>query len=165
LQQTHMTIDDAKKVKVVLTIGGLSPVIDHAMRVARRLSDDITAVYVATDPEQGEKVKRKWDVQRHGGTPLLVLPSPYRDVITPLRKYLDRLHLDHPDTIIQLLVPVIVTNEPFDEYLHNGTADLIRRELRFSEGILITEIPFYVNMNKSEAKVLAYEPQVGQGDD
>lgn len=165
LQETPMTIDDARGVKVVLTIGGLTPVIDHAMRAARRLSTDITAVYVATDPEQGEKVSRKWDQARHGGTPLVVLPSPYREVISPLRRYLDRLRLENPEMIINLLVPVIVTNEPFDEYLHNGTADQIRRELRFSEGILITEIPFYVNMKAQEARVLAYEPQAGQGDD
>lgn len=153
-----MTIDDAMQVKVVLTIGGLSPVIDPSMKVARRISSDITAVYVATDPEQGEKVRRKWDMARHGGTPLVVLPSPYRAVIAPLCRYLDRLHQKNPDTVINLLVPVIVTNEPFDEYLHNGTADLIRRQLRYSEGILVTEIPFCVNMRRNHAAVLAYEP-------
>jgi len=114
LQQTHMTI------------GGLTPVIDHAMKVAARISTDITAVYVATDPDQGEKVKRKWDQARHGGTPLVVLDAPYREVIPPLRRYLDRLRVEYPTTLINLLVPVVVTNEPFDEYLHNGTADLIR---------------------------------------
>lgn len=164
LHQAHMTIDQASKMKVILTIGGLTPVIDHAMRVARRLSDDITAVYVAIDPAQGEKVQRKWDLARHGGTELLVLASPYRDVIGPLRKYLDKLRAEEPGTVINLLVPVVVTNEAFDEYLHNGTADQIRRELRFSEGILITEIPFYVNMHRVKPGVLAYEPTIGQGD-
>ncbi|MDB4895348.1 MAG: amino acid transporter [Firmicutes bacterium] len=157
LLEQPMPIDSAQKVKVVLTIGGLSPVIDHAMRVARRLSDDITAVYVAVDPELGEKFERKWDLNRHGGVPLAVLPSPYRDVVPPLRKYLDKLQHDNPDTLINLLVPVIVTNEPFDEYLHNGAADMILRELRYSQGILVTEIPFYVNMHASAAGVLCYE--------
>jgi amino acid transporter len=35
LHQEHLTIDDAKKVKTVLAIGGLSAVIDHSMKVAR----------------------------------------------------------------------------------------------------------------------------------
>jgi amino acid transporter len=164
LLEQPMPIDSAKKVKVVLTIGGLSPVIDHAMRVARRLSDDITAVYVAIEPELGEKFERKWDLNRHGGVPLAILPSPYRDVVAPLRKYLDKLQHEHPDTLINLLVPVIVTNEPFDEYLHNGAADMILRELRYSQGIIVTEIPFYVNMHTSDPGVLCYE--VGKaGDD
>ncbi|MDB4895549.1 MAG: amino acid transporter [Firmicutes bacterium] len=152
-----MTIDNATKVKVVLTIGGLSPVIDHSMRVARRLSTDITALYVAVEPELGEKLQRKWDLARHGGVPLVVIPSPYREVVEPLRRWLDNLHRENPDTLINLLVPVVVTNEPFDNYLHNGAADQILRDLRYTEGIIVTEIPFYVNMNPTES-VLAYDP-------
>jgi hypothetical protein len=160
----RMTIDRPGKVKVILTIGGLSPVIDHSLRIARRISGDITAVYVAVEPEAGEKIRQKWDLRRHGGTPLVVLPSPYREVVEPLRRYLDRLHLEQPDTVINLLVPVVVTNEPFDEYLHNGHADHILRELRYTEGIIVTEIPFYVNMGPDADRVIAYEPKQA-GDD
>lgn len=154
LLKEHLTMDDARKVKVVMTIGGLTPVIDHAMRVARRISKDVTAVYVAVEPELGEKVARKWDKARHGGTELIVVPSPYREVVAPLKAYLEAMHLREPQTLINLLVPVVVTNEPFDDYLHNGYADQILRELRFSEGIIITEIPFYVNMSPDASKIV-----------
>lgn len=164
LQSTHMTLDTARGAKVVLTIGGLSPVIDHSLRVARRLSNDITAVYVAVDPEQGAKVERKWDKARHGGVELVVLDAPYRDLIEPLREYLDRLRAENPGVLINLLVPVVVTNEAFDHYLHNGAADQILRELRYSEGILLTEIPFYVNMSPKADQVLACTP-IAQGND
>jgi len=162
LLKEHMVIDDPRKVKVVLTIGGLSPVIDHSMRVARRISTDITAVYVAVEPELGEKITRKWDLNRHGGVPLMVIASPFREVVAPLRGYLDSLLRAEPDTLINLLVPVIATNEPFDNYLHNGAADQILRELRFSEGIIITEIPFYVNMSSDGARTLAQEAESGR---
>lgn len=158
LLDEHLTLDDAKKVKVVLTIGGLSPVIDHSLRVARRISTDISAVYVAVEPEQGEKMARKWDVARHKGVQLTVLPSPFRTVVPPLRKYLDELHRKNPTTLINLLIPVIVTNDALDAYLHNGTADLLIREMRFSEGILLTVIPFYVNMDPEAESVIANYP-------
>ncbi|HLO03133.1 MAG TPA: APC family permease [Symbiobacteriaceae bacterium] len=154
LLKEHLTMDDARRVKVILTIGGLTPVIDHAMRVAHRISKDVTAVYVAVEPEIGEKVARKWDKARHSGTELVVVPSPYREVVAPLKEYLEQMHRQEPHTLINLLVPVIVTNEPFDDYLHNGYADQILRELRFSEGIIITEIPFYVNMNPDATKIV-----------
>jgi amino acid transporter len=159
-----MSIDNATRMKVVLTIGGLSPVIDHAMKVARQISNDITAVYVAVEPELGEKYQRKWDLERHSGVPLVVLSSPYREVVEPLRKYLDRLRRETPEAMITLLVPVVATNEPFDNYLHNGAADQLLRELRFTEGIIVAEIPFYVNMSNSAEGVLAYTPDEG-GDD
>lgn len=154
LLKEHLTMDDAREVKVILTIGGLTPVIDHAMRVAYRISKDVTAVFVAVEPEIGEKVARKWDKARHGGTELVLIPSPFRLVVPPLREYLEQLHRQEPQTLINLLVPVVVTNEPFDNYLHNGYADQILRELRFSEGIIITEIPFYVNMAPTAEKVI-----------
>lgn len=141
-----MAIDEARRVKVVLTIGGLSPVIDHSMRVARRISDDIVAVHVATDPEQASRIARKWDRQRHGGVELTVLESPYREIVPPLREFLERLQRENPGVVLDLLVPVIVTNDPFDAYLHNGVAWQVVRELTYSEGILITVIPFYVDM-------------------
>ncbi|MGE5675073.1 MAG: APC family permease [Mycobacterium leprae] len=161
LQGTHMTFDDANAVKVVLTIGGLSPVIDHSLQVARQFSSDITAVFVATEPELGEKMARKWDINRHKGVPLVVLDSPYRNVVPPLRKYLTTLHQENPNTVINLLVPVVVTNDPFDSYLHNGLADRLLREMRFSEGILMTVIPFYVDMDPAADHVIATYPPLG----
>lgn len=154
LESEHMTIDDAQQVKVVLTIGRLSPVVDHSLRVARQMSPDVSAVYVAVDPAEGERIANKWDVERHGGIRLTVLPSPYRSVAPPLRTYLDQLQKRNPGTLINLLVPIVITNKTNDEYLHNGTADQILRELRFSEGILITVIPFFVNMAAGAASAL-----------
>ncbi len=150
----HMTIDDPPATKVILTLGKLSPVIDHSLRVARRMSRDITAVYVAVDPEVGEEYRRKWDLRRHGGVPLVVLPSPYRDVVGPMREYLERIRAENPKTLINLVVPIVATNEPFDSYLHNGTADLILRELRYTEGIVISVVPFYVDMSSHAERVI-----------
>ncbi|HEY3365488.1 MAG TPA: APC family permease [Symbiobacteriaceae bacterium] len=160
LRDEHLMLDDARRMRVVVTIGGLSPVIDHVMKVARQISDDISAVYVAVDPEQGQKIARKWDVARHKGVLLTVLESPYRTVVPPLRKYLDELHKRNPRTLVNLLVPVIATNDPFDAYLHNGTADQLLRELRYSEGILMTIIPFYVNMDPEPERAIADYPKV-----
>ncbi|MGE5509142.1 MAG: APC family permease [Chitinophagales bacterium] len=159
LAREHLCIDDASKVKVVLTIGGLSNVIDHSLCVARRLSSDITAVYVAVNPEEGAAVAQKWDRGRHGGVNLVVLESPYRTVAGPLFKYLVELQRENPTTVIHLLMPIIVTNDPFDAYLHNGTADQVIRELRFTEGILLTLIPFFVDMSADPERVIAPIPE------
>lgn len=149
LEKERMRIDTAGRIKVVLAIGGLSPVIDHAARVACRLSPDVVAVHVATEPEYGEHIRRAWQPEKYGGIPLKVLESPFRDVVGPLRAFLDRLLAENPGTVINLLVPAIVTNDPFDGYLHNGTASQILRELVYSEGVLITVIPFYVDLTEN----------------
>lgn len=158
LAAVPMTVDMARRVKVVVAIGGLSPVIDHTMRAARRLSDDITAVYVAVEPELGAKVKRKWDIERHKGVPLMVLESPFRNVVAPLVQYVETVRKKNPDTLVNLLVPVISTDLPFDNYLHNGTAEFIVRELRFTEGIMVTTIPFHIHMSDVDGPVMVPSP-------
>jgi amino acid transporter len=160
LMGERMRIDEAQHMKVVMTIGGLSPVIDHSLKVARRISDDIVAVYVATEPELGEKVARKWDIKRHGGVKLEVLEAPLRRVIPPLRKYLEDLKNSDRTLLVNLLIPVIVTNDPLDAYLHNGTAEQLVRELRFSEGIVVTLIPFFVDMDPEAKRAIAPYPDV-----
>ncbi|ADU50939.1 amino acid transporter [Thermaerobacter marianensis DSM 12885] len=146
LDEDRMRIDTAGRIQVVLAVGALNAVIRHAARVARRLGHDVVAVHVATDPDYGRRLLREWRPERVHGIPLEVLESPYRDVVGPLRAYLDRRLAERPGTVINLLVPVIVTNDPFDAYLHNGTAYQILRELVYSEGVLITVIPFYVDL-------------------
>lgn len=146
LDVERLRIDEPGRMLVVLTVGGLTPVIRHAARVARRLGRDVVAVHVAVDRDYAQQLRRAWPTDRGGGIPLEILDSPYRNVVDPLREYLDRRLAEEPGRVINLLVPVIVTNDPFDAYLHNGTAYQILRELVYSEGVLITVIPFYVDV-------------------
>jgi amino acid transporter len=159
LAEAPLTIARARKVKVIVAVGGLTPVVDHALRVARHVSGDITAVHVAVEPEMAKEVHTRWKRRYGNQTPLKVIASPYRDVAGPLRAYLDRLLAEHPGTLVNLMIPVVVTNDPFDAYLHNGTADFLHRELRYTEGLVVTEIPFYVNMSSKKAGVVAYRPR------
>ncbi len=48
-----------------------------ALRYARSLSEDVTAVHVAIDPGDGEKAQKKWETWGDG-TRLVILDSPYR---------------------------------------------------------------------------------------
>jgi hypothetical protein len=159
LAEEPLTITRARKVEVVLAVSALTPVVDHALRVARYIAPEITAVHVAVDPHAADKLKAKWKKRYAGVASLRVLPSPYRDVVGPLQEYLDRRLAERGHTLINLVIPVVVTNQPFDEYLHNGTADLLHRELRYSEGIVVTEVPFYVNVAARKGGVIAYRPR------
>lgn len=156
LASEPLAISQARKVKAVLAVSALTPVIDHSLWLARRITEDIRAVHVAVDPEQGIELQRRWSRKRYGGVPLVVLPSPYRDVVGPLQGYLDQLLVEHPKAVINLLVPLVVTNEPFKDYLHNGTADQLLRELRYTEGIVISAVPFYVDTRDGAPRAMAY---------
>ena len=67
--------------RVIILIGGVHQGTLAALRYARRLSDDVTAVHVSTDPAESEKIQKKWDIYGEGYAPgdtALTLPPDDR---------------------------------------------------------------------------------------
>ena len=89
-----------------------------ALRYARMLSDDITAVHISLEPEDTEKVRKKWE--RWGrGNRLVIVDSPYRLFLEPLLDYIDEiLSSRQSNETITIVVPHFVP----EQKLHNMLA-------------------------------------------
>ncbi|MEW5938404.1 MAG: APC family permease [Chloroflexota bacterium] len=115
-----------------------------ALRYARMLSDDVTAVHVSMDPEQTQKVQRKWETWGQG-TRLVILESPYRLFLEPLLDYLgDIIATRQPNETITIVVPQFIPSKRVYNALHMQTADLLRQELLNKKGVVITDVPYQI---------------------
>jgi hypothetical protein len=115
-----------------------------ALRYAHRLSDDITAVHVSIDPDETEKVKKKWE-NWGDGTRLVVLDSPYRLFVEPLLTYIwEIVAVRQPNETITIVVPQFIPSRSWQNMLHTQTANLLRSELLSIPDIVITEVPYQV---------------------
>jgi len=47
--------------RVIVPVAGIHRGVLHALQYAASLSNDVTAVYVETDPTETEKFRQKWD--------------------------------------------------------------------------------------------------------
>ena len=56
-----------------------------ALRYARSLSDDVTAVHISVDEKETAKLEEKWEIWGEG-VRLVVLNSPYRLFLEPLQQ-------------------------------------------------------------------------------
>ena len=130
--------------RVIMPISGVHRGTLTALRYARELSDDITAVHVSLDPEEAEKVRRKWETWGEG-IRLVVLDSPYRLLLEPLLEYIEWL-ADHrqPNEIITVVVPQFVPRRWYYNLLHTQTAFWLRMALLFKPGVVITDVPYQV---------------------
>ncbi len=130
--------------RVFLPLSGVHRGTLAALRYAQNLSNDITAVHVSIDPEETEKVRRKWE--RWGdGTRLVVLDSPYRLFLEPLLDYLqDVIAHRQPHELITIVVPQFVPSKRWHEFLHMRTADLLRDQLLSYPGVVIVDVPYQV---------------------
>ena len=132
--------------RVILPVSGLHRGTLAALRYARRLSDDLTAVHVSTNPEDAEDVEKKWGLWG-SGVRLVVLDSPYRLLLEPLLEYI-RYVADQrqPNEIITIVVPQFVPRHTWHNVLHAQTAVLLRLALMFRPGIVITSVPYQVGL-------------------
>jgi amino acid transporter len=130
--------------RVILPISGVHRGTVNALRYARMLSSDITAVYVSTDPEKAAHVDRKWG-QWGNGIRLVVVESPYRQLVEPLLEYIELVDRQRqPHEMITIVVPQFVPEKRWHNLLHAQTAVVLRMALLGKPGIVITSVPYQV---------------------
>ncbi len=134
----------ATRHRVIVPVSGVHQGSLEALRYARLLSDDVTAVHISMEPEETEKVKKKWETWGEG-TRLVIVDSPYRLFLEPLLAYLeDIIARRQPNETITIVVPEFVPPERWHNFLHMQTAKLLRSELLAKPGVVVTNVPYQV---------------------
>lgn len=130
--------------RVIIPFSGVHRGTMAALRYARLLSDDVTAIHVAIDPVEAEQVRERW--QKWGeGVRLVILDSPYRLLVEPLLEYVEDITKQRqPNEILTIVVPEFVPRRWVTNALHAQTATLLRLALLFKPGIVITNVPYVV---------------------
>ena len=130
--------------RVIMPVSGVHQGSLAALRYARILSDDVTAVHVAIEPAEAERVKKKWEMWGDG-VRMVMLNSPYRLFLEPLLEYITEIsERRQPGETLTIVVPEFVSNNLFGSTLHTNTADLLRSQLKRQEGIVIINVPYHL---------------------
>jgi len=144
LEQYGSTPPRHARHRVILPLSGVHQGTLEALRYARLLSDDVTAVHISIEPKEAEKVQKKWETWGDG-TRLVILDSPYRLYLEPLLAYIKEIIVQRqPNETITIVVPQFIPSRRWYNALHMQTADLLRSELLSWPGIVITDVPYQV---------------------
>ena len=136
--------------RVIMPVSAIHQGTLEALRYAKLLSDDVTAVHISMDPEETEKVQKKWRTWGEG-TRLVILDSPFRLFIEPLLEYLaEIINQRQPNETITIVVPQFIPSKRWHQALHMRTADFLRQELLSKPGVVITDVPYQVNQEEKE---------------
>lgn len=128
--------------RVIMLISGVHQGTMAALRYARFLSDDVTAVHVSTDPATAEKLHQKWELWGDG-VRLVILDSPYRLLVEPILEYIEEIAAQRqPNEIITIVVPQFVPAHWWQNLLHTQTALMLRLVLLFKPGIVVIDVPY-----------------------
>ncbi len=142
---TYLLPPRVRRQRVIMPISGVHRGTVSALRYARTLSDDVTAVHVSVDPVESEKVRRKWEMWGEG-VRLVILDSPYRLLMEPLLQYIDMLDDQRqPHEVITVVVPEFVPKRRWHHLLHTQAALTLRLALRSRPGIVVMDVPYQLD--------------------
>jgi len=131
--------------RVILPISGVHRGSLAALRYARSLSSDVTAVHVSLDPEETARLQNKWE-KWGDGVRLVILESPYRLLLEPLLEYIEEIAEQcQPKETITIVVPQFVPKHWYHNLLHTQAALMLRLVLMFRRGIVITNVPYQID--------------------
>ncbi|MHC1740383.1 MAG: APC family permease [Anaerolineaceae bacterium] len=130
--------------RVIMPISGVHSGTLEALNYAQRLSDDVTAVHISTDPAETAKLTAKWQIWGDG-VRLVVLNSPYRLFLEPLLLYINKISENQSShDLITIVVPQFIPKHWWTGFLHTRTAESLRKALIHRENLVITEVPYQV---------------------
>ena len=119
--------------RVIIPISGVHRGTLAALRYARTLSSDITAVNIQIEPEETIKLLEKWQIWGDG-VRLVILDSPYRLLHEPLLQYIESVTSQmQPNEIVTIVVPQFIPSKWWANALHTQTAWGLRLALMFKE--------------------------------
>jgi len=136
--------------RVILPVSSIHQGALEALRYAKLLSDDVTAVHISIDPTETEKVQKKWKVWGEG-TRLIILDSPFRLFVEPLLGYIKEI-IDNrqPNETLTIVVPQFLPSKRWHRALHMRTAEVLRQELLSKHGVVVTDVPYHVHKELKE---------------
>lgn len=135
--------------RVVIPISGVHRGIVDAVDFARGMTNNVTAVYVELEPDDGDDVRKRWN-DWWPDVPLIVLPSPYRSTIQPILDFLDETDTQHNDgQQAAVILPEFVPAKWWQSFMHNQTAWLLKAALLYHRRIsgfprVIIDVPYYL---------------------
>lgn len=131
--------------RVILPLSGVHQGTLAALRYARTLSEDVTAVHISMDDDEANRVRQKWESWGDGSR-LVILESPYRLFLEPLLDYIEEIDKKRqPNEIITIVVPRFVPRKWWQNALHTQAAVWLRLALMFKQGVVITDVPYVVD--------------------
>ncbi len=146
---TQLTTEGFQKLRpitheVIVPISGIHRGVLKALEYAKAIAPGhVTALYINLDEEATQKLRTKWSEWTEG-VELIVIASPYRSLVGPLVRYVDRRISLSPDKMVTIVLPEFIPSKWWHHLLHNQTSLLLKGALLFKPNVVVTSVPYHL---------------------
>ena len=128
---------------MIVPIASVNRVARQTLAYARSISDNVTAVHISDGEEEIEQFREEW-ARLEVPIPLVIIESPYRQLVGPLLKYIDEIDKQRPNDTLTIVLPEFIARHWWEHLLHNQTALRIKAALLFRPGTVVTSVPYHL---------------------
>ena len=131
--------------EVIVPISGIHRGVLQALEYAKTIAGGghVTALYINLDEEATQKLRAKWGGLVEG-IELVVIASPYRSLVAPLVRYVDRRLKLHPQKLVTVVLPEFVPARWWHNLLHNQTSLMLKGALLFKPNVIVISVPYHL---------------------
>jgi amino acid transporter len=126
---------------VLIPVARLDRSAVQAVAFARSISPTVRAVHIATTAESAEQFRERW-LRWTREVPLDVIESPYRSLLQPLLRYIERVD-ERDDRPITIVLAEFVPRNPWEFILHSQTALRLKLALLFRPNTIVIDVPYH----------------------
>jgi hypothetical protein len=113
--------------------------------------DTLTALTVNVDEAETRGLLAAWE-QLGLPVKLTVLESPFREVTSPVIRYVKGLRRNAPKDIVSVFIPEYVVGHWWENLLHNQSALRLKGRLLFQPGVMVTSVPWQLDSSQERAQ-------------
>jgi amino acid transporter len=129
------------RVHAVVLVSNLQAPTLRALAFAQATSPASLRAVKVTDEDVSEPLADEWRA-RGVPVPLVVIESPYRETVRPIRRYVRQLRREFPGDVISVIIPEYVVRHWWQNLLHNQTALRLKTRLRLEPAVTVTSVPW-----------------------
>jgi hypothetical protein len=126
---------------VVVPVPDVTREVVQAIKFGRTMADDVWAVHVTDNLAEGEELRRRFKRQVPG-VPLVLLESPYRQLVRPLIRYFEYAAERAPNDVFVVLLPEYVPRHWWENLLYNDNGRRIRNGLLGRPNVVVANVPY-----------------------
>lgn len=130
-----------KKNLTLLLVGGMHRGTLEALQYVHAFPPPVRAVHIEAAGEQEPRIQRLW-AQWETQIPLVVLPSPFRNLYQPLVDYIERARTEEGFDTVTVVLPEFVVDNWWQSLLHNQSALRLQLLLRRVPGVSLVNMRY-----------------------
>jgi amino acid transporter len=134
---------------VLVLVSSLHRGVIPALEYAQSLSPDCRGLHIELDGERTPRLKERWE-EWATDTPLVILHSPYRSLVSPIMRYLDAVKVERKNHIVTVVVPEFVPYKGWHTLLHGNSGWVLRLALLSRRDVVLVNFRYELEAGHEE---------------